>query len=59
MTPTDPISSMFPKVDFSEDKFIADIDRIYTRLGRCVIMMSPRASATRPTTKSLFSLSES
>jgi 6-phosphofructokinase 1 len=29
-----------PEVDFNEDKFIADIDRVYTKLGRCVIAVS-------------------
>ncbi|HTV48913.1 MAG TPA: 6-phosphofructokinase [Phycisphaerae bacterium] len=29
-----------PEVDFSEDKFLADIDRVYTKLGRCVIAAS-------------------
>ncbi len=29
-----------PEVDFSEDKFLGDIDRIYTKLGRCVIAAS-------------------
>ncbi|HEY4330198.1 MAG TPA: 6-phosphofructokinase [Phycisphaerae bacterium] len=29
-----------PEVDFSEDKFIGDVDRIYTKLGRCVIAVS-------------------
>jgi 6-phosphofructokinase len=29
-----------PEVDFNEDKFIGDVDRIYTRLGRCVIAVS-------------------
>ncbi len=29
-----------PEVDFSEDKFLADVDRVYTKLGRCVIAVS-------------------
>ena len=29
-----------PEVDFSEDKFLADVDRVYTRLGRCVVATS-------------------
>ena len=29
-----------PEVDFSEEKFIADIDRVYTKLGRCVVAVS-------------------
>ncbi len=29
-----------PEVDFNEDKFIGDVDRIYTKLGRCVIAAS-------------------
>jgi 6-phosphofructokinase 1 len=29
-----------PEVDFNEDKFIADVDRVYTKLGRCVIAVS-------------------
>jgi 6-phosphofructokinase 1 len=29
-----------PEVDFSEDKFIADVDRIYSKFGRCVIAVS-------------------
>ncbi len=29
-----------PEVDFSEEKFIADVDRVYTKLGRCVIAVS-------------------
>ncbi|HUO10419.1 MAG TPA: 6-phosphofructokinase [Phycisphaerae bacterium] len=29
-----------PEVDFSEDKFIGDVDRVYTKLGRCVIAVS-------------------
>jgi ATP-dependent phosphofructokinase / diphosphate-dependent phosphofructokinase len=29
-----------PEVDFNEDKFIGDVDRVYTKLGRCVIAVS-------------------
>ncbi len=29
-----------PEVDFSEDKFIGDVDRVFTKLGRCVIAVS-------------------
>ena len=29
-----------PEVDFSDDKFLADIDRVYTKLGRCVVAVS-------------------
>ncbi len=29
-----------PEVNFSDDQFLADIDRVYTRLGRCVIAAS-------------------
>jgi len=29
-----------PEVDFNEDKFIGDVDRIYSKLGRCVIAVS-------------------
>ena len=29
-----------PESDFSEDKFIDDVDRVYTKLGRCVIAAS-------------------
>jgi 6-phosphofructokinase 1 len=29
-----------PEVNFSEDQFIGDIDRVYTKLGRCVIAVS-------------------
>jgi len=29
-----------PEVDFSEDKFIGDVDRVYTKLGRCVVAVS-------------------
>jgi 6-phosphofructokinase 1 len=29
-----------PEVDFSEDKFIGDIDRVYAKLGRCVVAVS-------------------
>ena len=29
-----------PEVDFSEDKFLADVDRVYTKLGRCVVAAS-------------------
>src|SRR5271170_3835514 len=29
-----------PEVDFSEDQFLSDIDRVYTKLGRCVIAAS-------------------
>lgn len=29
-----------PEVDFNEDKFIADVDRVFTKLGRCVIAVS-------------------
>ncbi|HVX85062.1 MAG TPA: 6-phosphofructokinase [Phycisphaerae bacterium] len=29
-----------PEVDFSEDQFIGDVDRVYTKLGRCVIAVS-------------------
>jgi len=29
-----------PEVDFNEDKFIADVNRVYTKLGRCVIAVS-------------------
>lgn len=29
-----------PEVDFNEDKFIADVDRVYSKLGRCVIAVS-------------------
>jgi 6-phosphofructokinase 1 len=29
-----------PEVDFNEEKFIGDVDRIYTKLGRCVIAVS-------------------
>jgi len=29
-----------PEVNFSEDKFIRDIDRVFSKLGRCVIAVS-------------------
>ncbi len=29
-----------PEVDFNEDKFIGDVDRVFTKLGRCVIAVS-------------------
>jgi 6-phosphofructokinase 1 len=29
-----------PEADFNEDKFIGDVDRVYTKLGRCVIAVS-------------------
>ncbi|NNM85565.1 MAG: 6-phosphofructokinase [Phycisphaerales bacterium] len=29
-----------PEVDFSDDKFLADIDRVYSKLGRCVVAVS-------------------
>ncbi len=29
-----------PEVDFSDEKFLADIDRVYTKLGRCVVAVS-------------------
>ncbi|MCL2647352.1 MAG: 6-phosphofructokinase [Phycisphaerales bacterium] len=29
-----------PEADFNEDKFIGDVDRIFTKLGRCVIAVS-------------------
>ena len=29
-----------PEVDFSEDKFIADVERIFSKLGRCVVAVS-------------------
>jgi ATP-dependent phosphofructokinase / diphosphate-dependent phosphofructokinase len=29
-----------PEVDFSEEKFIGDIDRVFTKLGRCVVAVS-------------------
>ncbi|HVS70126.1 MAG TPA: 6-phosphofructokinase [Chthoniobacteraceae bacterium] len=29
-----------PEVDFNEDRFIGDVDRVYTKLGRCVIAVS-------------------
>jgi ATP-dependent phosphofructokinase / diphosphate-dependent phosphofructokinase len=29
-----------PEVDFSEEQFLGDIDRVYTKLGRCVIVAS-------------------
>jgi ATP-dependent phosphofructokinase / diphosphate-dependent phosphofructokinase len=29
-----------PEVDFSEDKFIGDVDRVFTKLGRCVVAVS-------------------
>jgi ATP-dependent phosphofructokinase / diphosphate-dependent phosphofructokinase len=29
-----------PEVDFSEEKFIGDVDRVYTKLGRCVVAVS-------------------
>ena len=29
-----------PESDFNEDKFIADMDRVYSKLGRCVIAAS-------------------
>jgi 6-phosphofructokinase 1 len=29
-----------PEVAFSEDKFLSDVERVYTRLGRCLIAVS-------------------
>jgi len=29
-----------PEVDFNEEKFIADVDRVYSKFGRCVIAAS-------------------
>ena len=29
-----------PEADFSEDKFLADVERVYTELGRCLIAVS-------------------
>ena len=29
-----------PEVDFSEEKFLADVDRVYSKLGRCVVAVS-------------------
>jgi 6-phosphofructokinase len=29
-----------PESDFNEDQFIADVDRVFTKLGRCVIAVS-------------------
>jgi 6-phosphofructokinase 1 len=29
-----------PEVDFNEERFIADVDRVYTKYGRCVIAVS-------------------
>jgi len=29
-----------PEVEFNEDKFLADVERVYTRLGRCLIAVS-------------------
>jgi 6-phosphofructokinase 1 len=29
-----------PEADFSEERFIAEVDRVYTKLGRCVIAVS-------------------
>ena len=29
-----------PEVDFSEEKFIADVDRVYAKYGRCVVAVS-------------------
>jgi 6-phosphofructokinase 1 len=29
-----------PETDFNEDAFIADVDRVYTKLGRCIIAAS-------------------
>src|SRR4029077_18649543 len=29
-----------PEVDFSEAKFLADVERVYAKLGRCVIAVS-------------------
>ena len=29
-----------PEVDFSEDRFLAEVDRVYTKLGRCIIAVS-------------------
>jgi len=29
-----------PEVNFDEDKFIGDIDRIFTKLGRCIVAVS-------------------
>ena len=29
-----------PEVDFNEDKFLGDVDRVYTKLGRCVVAVS-------------------
>ena len=29
-----------PEVDFSEERFIADVDRVFTKLGRCIIAVS-------------------
>ncbi|MEM7627361.1 MAG: 6-phosphofructokinase [Planctomycetota bacterium] len=29
-----------PEADFSEEKFLADVERVYTKLGRCLIAVS-------------------
>ncbi|MEI8195216.1 MAG: 6-phosphofructokinase [Phycisphaerae bacterium] len=43
-----------PEVDFNEDKFIADVDRVYSKLGRCVIAVSEGIRYTAGDKKSLL-----
>lgn len=43
-----------PEVDFNEDKFIVDVDRVFTKFGRCVIAVSEGIRYTAGDKKSLL-----